>query len=74
MTRRYVHHEVLTFVPNEKSVEAKNMNRQELLQKVLELNKKNKALKRTVGAEETIRTLREIRALETEIKAAKVTP
>ncbi|MCJ7559195.1 hypothetical protein MUO79_01075 [Candidatus Bathyarchaeota archaeon] len=74
MTRRYVYHEVLTFVPNEKFVEAKNMTKQELLQKVLELNKKTKALKKTVGAEETIRTLREIRALETEIAAAKVTP
>lgn len=49
------------------------MNRHELLQKVLELNKKTKALKKAAGAEENIRTLREIRALETEIAAAKVT-
>jgi len=50
------------------------MNRQELLQKVLELNKKTKALKKTVNIEETLKTLREIRALETEIAAAKVSP
>jgi len=50
------------------------MNKQDLLQKVLELNKKTRALKKTVGAEETIKTLRDIRALETEIAAAKVTP
>jgi hypothetical protein len=74
MTRRYVRHEVLTFVPNEKPIEAKTMNRQELLQKVLELNKKTRTLKKTVNAEEVLKTLREVRALETEIAAAMVTP
>jgi len=50
------------------------MNKQELLQKILELNKKTKALKKTVNAEDLIGTLREIRALETEIAAAEVFP
>jgi hypothetical protein len=50
------------------------MNRQELLQKILELNKKTRTLKKTVNAEDTIKTLREIRALKTEIAAAKVSP
>jgi len=50
------------------------MNRQEIFQKILKLNKKTRTLKKTVNAEEVLKTLREVRALETEIAAAKVSP
>jgi hypothetical protein len=51
------------------------MNKQEILQKVLELNKKTKALKKVGSdAEAALQLAQEIRTLETEIVAAKVTP